>query len=355
MVQQRAGVQLASGVGEAGDVYERHADAVASQVVRGHSAEALLGKMAPAGSRALEVQRQVVQRTPISTDYGEFDTTKYDKVGPVGSEYGVDIVLTFDPDKTKVDAEKVGLTQTARSQLAGASVVLEPSRRGRVVPSGTGEGREIDRTTLGAYGNPLYAAGVPGAKDKLGDTATVASWGQHGWNYTDKAGTAHHEIAKLIDRPTLPGHGNNAGQTFETAALAVEGAQSGTYMGSVSWGWSVDNAGKFSQLPLKRVSKGKPSTKFVAAAKQWNKWTTAGTIKTTPASTNVYDVAYSVAFTVAKDTQVEVTGGSYIHNDRPYSPVNIKDGPQTGKSGRIKVADLRDVGGGNSTIKLPIP
>lgn len=352
VVQQRGGVQLAGRVGEEGDPYERHADAVAGLVAGGRSAEALLDRMAPTPPRALGVQRRVVQRAPIRTDFGAFDTTKYDSVGTAGSEYGVDIKITFDPG-TKADAKKIGLTQTARSQLAGSAVVLEPSRRGRVVASGTGEGREIDRTTMGAYGNPLYAADAPAAGDKLGDTPTVAGWGQHGWNYKDKSGTQQHQIAKLIDRPTLPGRGKNAAQTFETAALAVEGTQSGTYMGSVSWGWQVDGAGKFTKLPFSLVSKGNPSADFVAAAKTWNTWTTAGTIKTTPDPTNVYDAAYSVAFTVAKDTEVQVTNGSYIHADVPYSPVDIKSGPQTGKSGRIKVSDLRDVGGGKAAIKLP--
>jgi hypothetical protein len=278
VVQQRADLHLKDEVGEAGDAYERHADAVADQVVRGRSAEALLDEMVPAGSRSLGVQRQVVQRAPITTNFGDFDATKYDAVGSAGSKYGVDIQLTFDPDKTKVDAKKIGLTQTARSQLAGAASVLEPSRRGRVVASGIGEGREIDRTTMGAYGNPLYAANVPGAKDNLGKTPTVAGWGQHGWNYTDQSGTLQHQIAKLNDKPTLPGHGNNAAQTFETVALAVEGVHSGVYMGSVSWGWSVDGAGKFSKLPLSLTTKGNPSTEFTTAAKQWNIWTTAGTL-----------------------------------------------------------------------------
>ena len=49
VVQQRAGVHLKGGVGEAGDVHERHADQVADAVVRGESAEALLD--AHAGAR----------------------------------------------------------------------------------------------------------------------------------------------------------------------------------------------------------------------------------------------------------------------------------------------------------------
>jgi hypothetical protein len=46
VVQQRGGVQLKGGVGEAGDHYERNADAVADRVVRGESAEDLLAPYA---------------------------------------------------------------------------------------------------------------------------------------------------------------------------------------------------------------------------------------------------------------------------------------------------------------------
>lgn len=67
VVQQRAGVQLAGGVGVAGDVYERNADAVADAVVRGDSAATLLGSPDLGGanaepghatSRGADVQRQ---------------------------------------------------------------------------------------------------------------------------------------------------------------------------------------------------------------------------------------------------------------------------------------------------------
>ncbi len=49
IVQQRAGVQLKGGVGQVGDVYERHADAVADLVVQGKSAEPLLSGFASGG------------------------------------------------------------------------------------------------------------------------------------------------------------------------------------------------------------------------------------------------------------------------------------------------------------------
>jgi hypothetical protein len=53
VVQQRGGVQLKGGVGQAGDAYEQHADAVAARVTRGESAEPLLDAFAgPAGTLA---------------------------------------------------------------------------------------------------------------------------------------------------------------------------------------------------------------------------------------------------------------------------------------------------------------
>ncbi len=64
VVQQKAGVSLAGGVGQAGDSYEQHADAVADQVVQGKSAEGLLDTM---GGGAASVQRMVQRSgTPLT-------------------------------------------------------------------------------------------------------------------------------------------------------------------------------------------------------------------------------------------------------------------------------------------------
>lgn len=59
VVQQRAGVHLYGGVGQAGDTYERQADAVADRVVAGESAEDLLGPVsASSGAQSQAVQRK---------------------------------------------------------------------------------------------------------------------------------------------------------------------------------------------------------------------------------------------------------------------------------------------------------
>ena len=71
VVQQRGGVQLKGGVGQDGDVYERHADQVADLVVAGRSAEAALdGGPAGAGGEPA-VQRKMIFNT--GTDYLNID------------------------------------------------------------------------------------------------------------------------------------------------------------------------------------------------------------------------------------------------------------------------------------------
>ena len=72
VVQQRAGVHLADGLGRAGDAYEQHADAVADAVVRGDSAEALLDQHAGAGAagvqRAVQLRRIEASSSPESVE-----------------------------------------------------------------------------------------------------------------------------------------------------------------------------------------------------------------------------------------------------------------------------------------------
>jgi hypothetical protein len=69
VVQQRAGVSLKDGVGQSGDAYEQHADAVADAVVRGESAESMLSAGAGGGGGSA-VQAKSVQflGTPLSED-----------------------------------------------------------------------------------------------------------------------------------------------------------------------------------------------------------------------------------------------------------------------------------------------
>ena len=85
IVQQRAGVQLYGGVGQAGDPYEQHADAVAARVVAGHSAADLLAAGPTGGSATSAVQRTPVGGGPV-TSPDDADAPPADALeGPVTS------------------------------------------------------------------------------------------------------------------------------------------------------------------------------------------------------------------------------------------------------------------------------
>ena len=94
VVQQRSGVALKGGVGEAGDPYEQHADAVADAVVAGRSAAGLLDQMSGGGGGGEAVQRKnltqhgkagglddtgrtgaIVNRAKPGRIYGKLETT----------------------------------------------------------------------------------------------------------------------------------------------------------------------------------------------------------------------------------------------------------------------------------------
>lgn len=81
VIQQRAGVQLKGGVGSAGDVYERHADAVADRVVEGKSAEALLSTMAGPEAATGDTALQL-----MVDDAVQFIGTPLDQPLPEGAE-----------------------------------------------------------------------------------------------------------------------------------------------------------------------------------------------------------------------------------------------------------------------------
>jgi hypothetical protein len=89
VVQQRGGVQLHGGVGAAGDAYERHADAVADQVVRGQSAEPLLDRMAGGSPAAAQgaVQRRETKKKDAGGD------------GPPQGDAGASSAPDAPPDK----------------------------------------------------------------------------------------------------------------------------------------------------------------------------------------------------------------------------------------------------------------
>ena len=95
VVQQRGGVQLRGGVGEVGDAYEQHADAVADLVVQGKSSEALLDRHAGLGGPGGATGATAIQRHAFvkGTQVLNSDEVAVDKVATFVTD---DLVRNYD-------------------------------------------------------------------------------------------------------------------------------------------------------------------------------------------------------------------------------------------------------------------
>lgn len=265
------------------DSAERVADAVAE--------EAVAPEDAPYKSPALQIRQRLrnsavtgptIQRAPVATWAGKFVDDKYKTVKDAAGkkEIGVSTKLRFAPGK-HVDAKKIGMAQIVNSQDKGKVLAVGATKKARkvikarsIAKGKPGAGFHIDQAPYNR--NPLYAVEKPPkAHTTLAATPPNPGWGQHGFRFVNKAGKLKRQDAWITDTPTLPGHGKNASQIFETTALAIAGTQEGTYYGSVQWGWQTDAAGKFSKLPLTLKSNDVPSTIFAAAAELWGKTKTS--------------------------------------------------------------------------------
>lgn len=112
VVQQRAGVQLKGGVGEAGDPHERHADEVADRVVRGDSAEALLDGVA-GGSAPGQAS---VQRKPPRGTENRILNEMAAGTGSLSDEQSDDLIDKMDKGQTAARARAIAAQIEAESE-----------------------------------------------------------------------------------------------------------------------------------------------------------------------------------------------------------------------------------------------
>jgi hypothetical protein len=128
VVQQRAGVQLKGGVGEAGDAYERQADEAADRVVRGESAEGVLDTRGSGGSRAVQLDNggpaapapAPAPAPPVTTVTNQITDGPYGwqskfEVTQSGNEYRVVIKPKLVPDAGVTPAQVADVKQRARA------------------------------------------------------------------------------------------------------------------------------------------------------------------------------------------------------------------------------------------------
>jgi len=281
------------------------------------------------------LEEEVPVQGKLETDFGEFKAPTYKKHGNSGAK----IELEFHPNE-KVDATKIGITQTAKSEYEGKNFEFSPTFLNRELDDGT----EIDR--FAERNNPIYGGQSLKEGEDLKDTK------KYGGNFnlgTKNEKTGKWKPAVLRDLPRIA-YGKESGQTFETTAFALEGRQKDMYYGSVKWGWEIDATGQYNLLPITLESKGTPSSKFFEAAKKWNDSASLGTIKTAKEETTVYNMFYREEFRLPKDTEV-ILGDTLAFAGDCYNKITD---PSTGKTGRVKTEDLKDMGDGDATVDLPI-
>lgn len=223
----------------------------------------------------------------VDSHFGEWHDDKFE-LSKAGDFRQVEMNLRFKPKMT-VDAELIGLTQTATSIRNGSPYNISGNQDRSIsakdaievdpTTKETDEGAHIDQSDQNR--NPMYAVGeAPNADTNLGDTlpdpdvTQSNNSGRHGFRYNDPSGGSAEQDALLNDRPILAAASHDSGQIFETTAVAIKGNQEGTYYGSVQWGWRTDSAGDFTQIPFEVVSEGVPSSTFMESAEIWNNGTT---------------------------------------------------------------------------------
>ncbi|WP_412746189.1 DUF4157 domain-containing protein [Krasilnikovia sp. MM14-A1004] len=231
----------------------------------------------------------------VATAGGSWTTSAYRPVNQAGT-IGAHIELHFTANNL-VEATQIGLSQTVRTLSATTrGGAVETPSNARTMPDflqrGEGDvGRGVDRCDFGRGGtvpntNPLYgvynvapAGGNPAVVSAaLGDVAASGGNNATGAHRRKPDGTFFPAVdAVLDDTPSrTPAFGGQQWQqSFEVAALAVDGPLAGMYLGSVAWGWRTDDAGraKLDPAAIALVRQGPPTEAFGDAAAKWNSLT----------------------------------------------------------------------------------
>lgn len=329
---------------------EHEADVAGAAAARGEKVSIAGG----GGGVQCKTASAPVQMAAKDTHYGTFTDEKYELTGNY-----VEMVLKFTPND-KVDAKKIGLTQSLRSYVAGNNAPIDPTTANRMSPSG----HFID--AMSDENNPLYAQSVQNG-GKLADTPKDANTTQDktnlnpdqgdvnsnyelGWRYQNQGGAVVAQDAGLRDKPTVAG-GNNSGKEFETAALAIEGTQADTYYGSVKWGWRKDAQGAVTKIELDVVSMGVPSEDFLDAAAAWNQSSTRGTLSPKQDGTMVYDRDMKPKFQMDR-RETGTQFAEVFKNGELYVGLRVNHNGQHAVF--AKVSEWEDRGDGADVVALPV-
>jgi hypothetical protein len=216
-----------------------------------------------------------IQRAPVVTAGGVWNTTTYEPWGPerpdIMSDWGIgaEISLSFMPGKGSPKGDKIGLIQSVKALNNG---IADPTGHEAVPLNDQGlaidrdKGESGERTT-----NPVYGAHNTKTKKATGLTGNVPKSGENKYGIRNRIGA--NKPATLWDKPSSAVNPGEISKTFETTAVVLEGKQAGNYLGSVSWGYRRSKGAKKPHLDpatLTLASFGNPTEEFLSAAQSWN-------------------------------------------------------------------------------------
>ena len=220
VVQQKAGVSLSGGVGQSGDMYEQHADAVADAVTQGKSAEPILDRLA--GGSAQKAATQMQARSAASREGSQAHSTSSsepvqffkdfpsggakDKKGGVHWKANAADLRVSDDGTMAVGQESIAGSQEAyllASRVSTANSTLATAKAPFRLKTGSGSVKGAIPKDLEQAAQTLtqiepYNLAAPKAAmetpDDCGDaartvTGTFAEGKQLKGSYKDKAGT----------------------------------------------------------------------------------------------------------------------------------------------------------------------
>lgn len=325
------------------------------------------------------VRQPVVQGDKyVPTNFGKFQSSAFQEARISDNEVGMQIAVIFHPDKEKVNAKKIALSQSVKSEDKDGPIESDELLSNRTVPAEReGSGYRIDKGSSGS--NPIYAGANlesdqqlkdtpmsdnpnPGEEAKLGVNAIY----ELGYCYKEKPEDTEKKVhhAGLVDTP-FDKNEKGVSVMFETAAFAIEGADEGKYYGSIKWGYTIEGTEQHplvKPMDIEEASKGTPTANFMEAAKVWNESEaeTPMTVITDPvANAGMYDASNPDAI-----TQIELPKGYQLVKKMTskMGDQTIYEGPlldpegnpvQGGKWGMVFPADVK-AGEPIQTVNLPI-
>jgi hypothetical protein len=305
--------------------------------------------------------------TFTETDYRAMSEPKFKP-----PRYGAHIELSFLPNES-VDASKIAFVQTAQmlitDSLGADPRIHKPFYVKDAKDEKVFQSRNLtdDEDTLGTHidqptqqRTPLYS--MTGASDadikaqKKGGSPLAASVPAKYSGYGHHTKGEKPEPAVMVDQPGLEaGPDASAFGKFETTALAVEGAQQGTYYGTVTWGFTKEAGETTAKIvPFELAQSAAPSSTFFEAARRFGGSTTSSGEQslTLPMSENRFlnadtnlrrDPDKGKVASLTQNTAVEILDNS---SKKDWVKVIVTDGDHKAAMGWLKASEL-------STVKKP--